>query len=84
MTQDEIIAMAKEAGCEIRNGHIYNQYTGSLDQMLKRFTKLVAAHEREACAKLLDEEAIDAFTFDDSLARATESYAELIRARGQQ
>ena len=43
MTQDEIIEMAREAGCEIRNGHIYNQYTGSLDQMLKRFAKLVAA-----------------------------------------
>ena len=51
---------------------------------LELFAELVAAHERELCAKLLDEEAIDAFTFDDSLARATENYAELIRARGQQ
>jgi len=43
----------------------------------------IAAKEREACAKLLDEEALDAWTFDDSLARATEIYAELIRARGE-
>ena len=54
MTTQEIISMAREAGCEIRNGHIYNQYTGSLDQMLKRFAKLVAEKEREECAKLAD------------------------------
>jgi hypothetical protein len=41
MTKEEIIEMGKQSGCEIRNGHIYNQYVGSLDQMLKKFAKLV-------------------------------------------
>jgi predicted transcriptional regulator len=91
MTQDEIIEMAREAGCP----DVYTEWAKSdwssikglimpmtLEQ-LKHCAKLVAAKEREACAKLLDEEALDAFTFDDSLARATENYAELIRARGE-
>ncbi len=51
---------------------------------LTEFANLVATKEREACAKLVDEEALDAYTFDDSLARATEGYARLIRARGEQ
>ena len=54
MTQEEIIEMAKNSGCHIRNGHIYNQYIGSLDQMLKKFAKLVAEKEREKCAKMCD------------------------------
>ena len=82
MTQDEIIAMAKEAGCEIRNGHIYNQYTGSLDQMLKRFTKLVAAREREACAKVCEENADDGT--EGEWDTACINCADRIRDRGQQ
>jgi hypothetical protein len=53
-TPDEIIEMAKVAGCDIRNGHAYNPHVGSLDQILKNFAKLVAdkaaAKKREACA----------------------------------
>ena len=52
---DDIIRMAREAGCEIRNGHAYNPYTGSLDQMLRRFDALVRAAEREACAKVCEQ-----------------------------
>jgi hypothetical protein len=78
MTKDEIIEMAKEAGFDI-DLPAYENGTA----LAIKLAKLVAAKEREACAKLLDEEAIDAFTFDDSLARATENYAELIRARGE-
>lgn len=63
MTQDEIIKMAKEAG--------YSPYQFTELSTLEIFIKLVAAHEREACAKLCDE------------ARAAR-LAELIRARGQQ
>jgi hypothetical protein len=73
MTQDEIIEMARESGCEIRNGHIYNQYTGSLDQMLKHFAKLVAAKEREACAVIAD-------GWPDY---NVQGLAEAIRAKGQ-
>lgn len=42
MTDQEIIDMAKQSGCHIRNGHIYSQYIGSLDQVLKTFAKLVS------------------------------------------
>ena len=83
MTQDEIIEMANEVGF-VAYGEDCGEYripTLAFHSRLERFAKLVAAKEREACAKLLDEEALDAFTFDDSLARATENYAELIRAR---
>ena len=51
MTQDEIIRMALEADC-------YKTETGALitDNVdLERFAALVAAHEREACAKVCDE-----------------------------
>ena len=44
MTQDEIIRMAREAG-----------FTDYYPERLTRFAALVAAHEREACAKVCDE-----------------------------
>ena len=47
MTQDEIIRMAREAGVVI-DGNNCGQ-----DDLLY-FAALVAAHEREACAKWLD------------------------------
>jgi hypothetical protein len=50
MTQDEIIEMAKQAGFSSAVGkHI------ALDDDLERFAKLVAQHEREACANVCDE-----------------------------
>ena len=70
MNREDIIRMAQEAGCEIRNGHIYHQF--SLDQMLKRFAELVAAAEREECAKLCEDE------------WGAQSAAAAIRARGTQ
>jgi len=49
MTQDEIIEMAKQAGFSSAVGkHI------ALDDDLERFAKLVAQHEREACAKVCE------------------------------
>jgi hypothetical protein len=52
MTQDEIIKMAKQAGFSSAVGkHI------ALDDDLERFAKLVAQHEREACAKIVENEA---------------------------
>ena len=46
MTQDEIIRMAREAGPLTK---------GPFDDWCKRFANLVAAHEREACAKVCSE-----------------------------
>jgi hypothetical protein len=48
MTQDEIIEMAKQAGYNGPNIAVFTM------QDLERFAKLVAQHEREACAKLCE------------------------------
>ena len=64
MTQEDIIRMAREANvyCTTRQP--------TLDAMLERFAALVAAAEREACAKQLD-------------ALGCDHCATAIRARGQ-
>ena len=60
MTRDEVLALAREVGLwEMLEG--YSSEYGSLDAKedclptLERFAALVAAHEREACAKVCDE-----------------------------
>ena len=60
MTREDIVRMAKEAGME----------SFDICVELDDFAKLVAKHEREACAKIAD---------------TAEPYksADLIRARGQ-
>ncbi len=66
MTQDEIIFMARASGWMSE----YESSTGFSAEAAFTFAKLIAQHEREACAKLCEE--ID-------LPRT----ADLIRARGQ-
>ena len=60
MTRDDIIRMAREAGHAIRNidgedevmdGDNYHIQT----ELIERFAALVAAAEREACAKVCEE-----------------------------
>ena len=51
MTQDEIIRMAREAGIIPLNVECDPTYV----QVIERFAALVAAHEREACAKVCDD-----------------------------
>jgi hypothetical protein len=68
MTQDEMIEMAKQAGWQYAHGE-------SGYEPLWAFAKLVAQHEREACAKLC--EAMNKY-MDDG-----EECAAAIRARGQ-
>ena len=51
MTREDIIKMAREAGLADSNGVVHAFY------QLERFAALVAAHEREACAQVV--EAID-------------------------
>ena len=68
MNRDDIIRMAREAG--------FREYLiqDSLSAELERFAALVAAQEREACARLLD----------DQWFRPTQSEcAAAIRARGE-
>jgi hypothetical protein len=70
MTKDEIIKMAKQAGFSSAVGkHI------ALDEDLVAFAKLVAQHEREACAKVCDD-----LWEDDATAYEC---AKTIRQRGQ-
>jgi hypothetical protein len=49
MTQDEIIKMARQAGFSIAEGIV----TGGITDV-KRFAKLVAEKEREACAEIAE------------------------------
>ena len=67
MTKEEIIAMAKECNLIGMRPHLDGIYFESLEA----FAKLVAEHEREACAKRLE-------------AVGAAHCAENIRARGQE
>lgn len=51
MTRDDIIKMAREAGLSNDFGHLGYPYLPELE----RFAELVAAAEREACAKVCDD-----------------------------
>jgi hypothetical protein len=77
MTQDEIIEMAREAGFEID--------CCSLDwhKRITAFANLVAAKEREACAKVVEEieSRCIAEDVDDP---PLKHVASAIRARGEQ
>lgn len=76
MTRDDIIRMAREAGFESNSlGMTYT--SGSLLDLLERFAELVAAAEREACAKVCDE-------VGQHPSLTPRHCAEAIRARGQQ
>jgi hypothetical protein len=77
MTRDDIIRMAREAGWEIDDSCVLEpQVVWYISQgQLERFAALVAAAEREACAKVLDDWKNHNWTFEDC--------AAVIRARGQ-
>jgi hypothetical protein len=75
MTQDEIIKMARQVidldtDKRGRNTFLCDEYG------LEAFAKLVAQHEREACAGLCDVQAL-------TVAESAKVCAEAIRARGQ-
>ena len=95
MTQDEIVAMARDSGMELyglgknRARFVYH---------LEAFANLVAAKEREACAKVCDlamlqnQEAINELDDDEHIAKCFIQGAmtqlvktsKAIRARGEQ
>ena len=79
MTRDDIIRMAREAGFESNSlGMTYT--SGSLLDLLERFAELVAAAEREACAKVCD---VYDVAEDVNSSDTAEGIAIAIRARGQ-
>ena len=77
MSQD-IIAMAREAGAwtqQRKNCDVEYVMSG---ETLERFAALVAAHEREACAKLCEE-----LRDEDGYEAWNTECAAAIRARGE-
>lgn len=109
MTRDEVIAMARESDMDAMVGAVrdgkYEPKVNALKssvpvEWLERFAALVAAKEREACAKVCDERAAVVgehaehtrkevgFTQGWEFARSTSASAArcatAIRARGQE
>jgi hypothetical protein len=75
MNQDEIIEMANKAGMD------YLQYLGpEAFEKVVVFSKLVAQHEREACAKIVEESSLP----DTYSQECLPEIANDIRARGQE
>jgi len=84
MTQDEIIEMARRAGWS----GIYSSWTSSTDrtsltvpvtmQQIEAFAHLIAAAEREACAKVCEEYASANTSWTKA---AVKDCAAIIRAR---
>ena len=69
MTQDEIIVVYKEVSNKLCDGKEW--CWAGVGEPLQMFAKLVAEHEREACAKVAEEGLIG------------HTIAKAIRARGQ-
>jgi hypothetical protein len=69
MTRNEIIEMARQSGFV---------WLGEYHSNLEDFAKLVAQHEREACAKVCENYGREA-----EMQAIGNNYAQEIRARGQ-
>ena len=74
MTQDEIIEIARQAGFTQPEGETWYE---AFPQCIEAFAKLVAAKEREACAKIVE----DSPSYDWHKFACEAAYA--IRARGE-
>ena len=79
MTQDEIVKMAREAGL-VRTGDKWVEPARWGATELVHFAVLVAAAEREACAKVCDVLAVHPEYASD----ITKVAAQAIRSRGEQ
>jgi hypothetical protein len=77
MTQDKVIVMSKHAWHEAGEGWVAKEWFDDRAKAFEAFAKLVAAKEREACAKVCDE-------LQDVPATEPHHCAEDIRARGEQ
>ena len=80
MNREDLIRMAREAGLLVigtadGSEAVYTWPQGITDE-LERFAALVAAAEREACAKVCE-------THEPTTTPTYVSYAAAIRARGQ-
>jgi hypothetical protein len=75
MNREQIIQMAREAGLD---PDLWN-YTDAFE----RFAKLVAEHEREACAKVCEEMRTYIGRNNAVIQSSAQDCASAIRARGQ-
>jgi len=80
MNRDDIIQMAREAGFEF-NSLGGTHTSGKLDEHLERFAALVAAAEREACARVCEAQQVGQPSYFEIDERIGEC-AAAIRARG--
>ena len=78
MNRDDIIRIAREAGINVEQGFLL-RFAGVEDD-LERFAALVAAAEREACAKVCERMARRT---EDIRSAALEMASENIRAGGE-
>jgi hypothetical protein len=87
MTQNEIIETAREAGGSDVGGPGWTTWVGTQStEFLERFAHLVAAKEREACAKVCEELPAPNIYSDTDKAMwdvTCIDCADAIRARGQ-
>ena len=81
MNREDIIRMAREAGIEF-DPRWGTCYTGNVQ--LERFAALVAAAEREACAKVCEQEWNKYCVEPSGYALAVNECAAAIRARSKQ
>ena len=86
MTRDDIIRMAREAGFNefsdgLRDDGSRDTYLDCWPENLERFAALVAAAEREACAKECDDKAKE--TFSGQCQVWGDYFARVIRARSK-
>ena len=86
MTQDEIIEMARQAGIDIGmweklsdDDDVFGYDIDGTHENLETFAKLVVEKEREACAKICDDELKQWGIFDSDVGDVSKA----IRARGQ-
>jgi hypothetical protein len=91
MNREDIIRMAREAGCKPFRSpeHWDDVQVFATPNVLERFAELVAAAEREACARVCEEDLRDEYIRQDRPAQdeaflfaAIADCAEAIRARG--
>jgi len=71
MTHNEIVEIAKQAGIE-------TDWSFDFQVRLEAFAKLVAQHEREACAMVCED-----YGRAEEMQAIGNDYANAIRARGQ-
>ncbi len=85
MTRDEIIKLAREAGFPFtKYGTLECDEDGEIDadEMFERFAALVAAAEREACAKAC-QSVVDGGQYDARQQYAAAACRDEIRARSE-